>query len=190
IVGAGTQWSGMTSYIDVTGDVEVTGQGEVGGDYAFHAYQASVEYAMKAVANHTLRFIANFRGPLPGTDSLPQQRWTYVGGSNTLYTFRLNEFRGDRLAFVETEYRIPFAPQLRLPVLGQPTLRLMHNIGMAWSHDVQHRFEQNVGARLQFPFAYARVVTNPRKVSDKVLLDLGVSLPPKTYPWEKRPRGR
>jgi hypothetical protein len=188
IAGARSQWLGTTSYLDISAHTELAGKTDIGGDYAFRAYQAFVEYAMKALANHTLHVTANFRGPLPGTDSLPQQRWTFVGGSNTLYTFRLNEFRGDRLAFVESEYRIPFAPQLRLPLLGQPTLRLMHNIGMAWSHDIHRRFEQNVGARLQFPFAYVRVVTNPRNISDKVKLDVGVSMPGKTYPWEKKPR--
>jgi len=188
--GAGTRWLGATSFLEIQGHAEFAGKSDIGGDYAFRAYQASVEYAMKAIANHTLHIEANFRGPLPGTDSLPQQRWTFVGGSNTLYTFRLNEFRGDRLAFVETEYRIPFAPQLRLPFLGQPTMRFMHNIGMAWSHDIERRFEQNVGARLQFPFVYARVVTNPRSFSDDVKFDVGVSLPGKAFPWEKKPRTR
>jgi len=55
---------------------------------------------MKAIANHTLEIEANFRGPLPGTETLPLQRWTFVGGSGTLYTFDIAEFRGDRLAFV------------------------------------------------------------------------------------------
>lgn len=185
IVGVNSVWSNATSLADLTGSIEIAGNRGTSADYAFNAYRAQLIYAMKALANHTLQVTANFRGPLPGTDSLPLQRWTFVGGSNTLYTFRLNEFRGDRLAFVETEYRIPFRPELRLPLLGRPTLRLMHNVGMAWSHDVKRDFEQNIGARIQFPLAYARVVTNPRKLGDKVLFDVGVSFPSRAYPWEK-----
>jgi hypothetical protein len=185
MVGANTVWSNATSFTDLTGALEIAGNRGTGADYAFNAFGAQLIYAMKALANHTLQVTANFRGPLPGTDSLPPQRWTFVGGSNTLYTFRLNEFRGDRLAFVETEYRIPFRPQLRLPVLGRPTLRLMHNVGMAWSHDSKRDFEQNVGARIQFPLAYVRAVTNPRRIGDKVLLDAGVSFPARAYPWER-----
>ena len=61
----------------------------------------------------------------------------------------------------------------------------MHNIGMAWSRDVHRDFEQNIGVRLQFPLVYARVVTDPRDIGDKVLFDVGVSFPSKAYPWEK-----
>ncbi len=188
VVGAQSVWTGTTAAFAACGSLEFAPDSWTNSGVAFNAYQLSVEYAMQAVANHTLHVTGNFRGPLPGTDTLPAQRWTFVGGSNTLYTFRLNEFRGDRLAFVETEYRIPFAPRLRLPILGRPSLRLMHNAGMAWSHDVHRDFEQNIGARLQFPFAYARVITNPRDIADKVKLDFGVSMPSKGYPWERSTR--
>ena len=32
---------------------------------------------------------------------------------------------------------------------GAPRLKLMHNIGMAWSHEAKRGFEQNLGVRLR-----------------------------------------
>jgi hypothetical protein len=60
----------------------------------------------------------------------------------------------------------------------------MHNIGMAWSENVDRDFEQNVGARLQFAVAHVRYVINPRDGEAK--FSVGVSLPSKGYPWEKQ----
>ena len=154
-----------------------------GQAYNFNMYIVAANYAMKAIANHTLEIEGNFRGPLPGTDELPQQRWTHVGGSGTLYTFDIGEFRGDRLVFVETEYTIPFSERLQLPFLGLPRLKLMHNIGMAWSNEVDRDLEQNIGARVQFSVAHVRYVMNPRNSDAK--WSVGVSFPSKMYPWEK-----
>lgn len=187
IVGMQAQWTGLTSLYDVKGTLEFAGKNGRGANTVFNAYTAQVDYAMKAIANHTLHVEAFFRGPLLGTDELPLQRWTFVGGSNTLYTYPVGHFPGDRLAFFETDYHIPLGPRIKVRFLGSPTIRLMHNIGMAWSRDINPGFEQNVGLRLQFPFVYARVVTDPARVSDKVLLDFGVSLPAKAYPWNKPP---
>jgi hypothetical protein len=183
IVGAESEWMGRSSTWQVTGWVETAGSQLVDSDHAFNMYGAGGLYAMKAIANHTLEIEGNFRGPLPGTDALPQQRWTYVGGSGTLYTFDIGEFRGDRLFFVESEYTIPFSERLKLPLLGLPRLKLMHNIGMAWSEGVDRDFEQNIGARIQFSVAHLRYVMNPRNSDSK--FSVGVSLPSRNYPWEK-----
>lgn len=183
ILGARSTRTDSTAAWDLGGTFEFAGGKATGTDNAFNAFTAHGVLAFRALANHTLRIEANFRGPLPGTEDLPMQRWTFVGGSGTLYTYRVAEFQGDRLAFIETEYRIPFAPRMRLPVLGRPTLRLMQNIGKAWTSTTSSRFEQNVGARLQFAFAYARVMFNPRNGDKKI--SLGVSMPASGYPWEK-----
>ncbi|HUP90251.1 MAG TPA: hypothetical protein VM100_12910 [Longimicrobiales bacterium] len=182
ILGARSMRTDSTLAWDLGGAFEFAGSKTTGIDN-FNAFTTHSVLAFKALANHTLRIEANFRGPLPGTDELPMQRWTFVGGSGTLYTYEVAEFKGDHLAFVETEYRIPFAPRMRLPLLGRPTLRLMHNIGKAWTSTTSGRFEQNVGARLQFAFAYARIMFNPRN-SDKKF-SIGVSMPSAGYPWEK-----
>jgi hypothetical protein len=186
-IGAQSEWVGASSAWDISGEIEVAAKVQ-DADAVYKAYQARVDYAMRALANHTLSIEANFRGPLPGTEDLPLQRWTFVGGSGTLYTFPVAQFRGDRLAFFETDYRIPFARPLKVPLLGRPALRLMHNIGMAWSRSQEPEFEQNIGARLQFPFAFVRVVTNPEHFGDQAEFTVGVTLPDKAYPWEKSAR--
>jgi hypothetical protein len=184
-LGAHTAWTGTASLWRAEAAIEVAGN-VTGTNTAYKAYTANALYAMKAIANHTLEIETWFRGPLPGTDALPLQRWTFVGGSGTLYTHEIAEFPGDRLAFVESEYTIPFAQQFTLPVLGAPRLKLMHNIGMAWSHEEKRGFEQNLGVRLQFALAYVRYVFDPETGDGKFAAN--VSLPGKAYPWEKSPR--
>jgi hypothetical protein len=186
ILGAQSEWVRPTNVFDGVAWIETAGSTLVDSDFAFNMYGVGALYAMKAIANHTLEIEGNFRGPLPGTEELPQQRWTHVGGSGTLYTYEIAEFRGDRLAMIETEYTIPFSERLRLPILGLPRLRLMHNIGMAWSRDVDRELEQNIGARLQFAFAHIRYVINPANSEDKWSISVG--FPPRNYPWEKRQR--
>lgn len=184
-VGARTEWSGLTSVWELAGEVEAAGK-VLGANAAYNAYRVYALYAMKAIANHTLEIETQFRGPLPGTESLPQQRWNFVGGSGTLYTFDVAQFRGDRLAFIETEYTIPFAQQFTLPIMGAPRLKLMHNVGMAWTHDDRRSFEQNVGVRLQFALAYVRYIVDPKTGDGKFAAN--ISLPAKGYPWEKASR--
>lgn len=184
IVGAESEWTGATSAWQATGWIESAGSGLVASDFAFNMYAVSGLYAMKAIANHTLEIEGNFRGPLPGTEDLPLQRWTHVGGSGTLYTEQIAAFQGDRLFFVESEYTIPFSERLKLPILGVPRLRLMHNVGMAWSRADDRDFEQNIGARIQFTVAHVRYVMDPRTSEGE--WSVGVSLPPRGYPWEKK----
>ena len=181
VLGAGLDVERATFAANASGLIELAGE-VAGGDHDFARFQIGGEWAMAALANHTLVLEGQFRGPLPGTDSLPRQRWTFVGGSGTLYTFEVAEFPGDRVAFVETEYIIPFPETLRLPVIGTPALELIHHAGMAWSHGVDRDFEQNVGLRLRFPLVWARVVTNPRSARDDLEFAVGVSLP-RSYSW-------
>lgn len=182
LVGARSRRTASTSAWDVTGQLEFAAR-VLDSDHSFNAYRASILYATKAIANHTLEIEGYFRGPLPGTEDLPEQRWTFVGGSGTLYTYEVAQFRGDRLAFIETEYTIPFAQRLTFPILGAPRLRLMHNVGMAWTRGEARRFEQNVGVRLQFALAYVRFLIDPRTSDSK--FNVGVSVPGQNYPWEK-----
>ncbi|MGH7504501.1 MAG: hypothetical protein ACRELX_02575, partial [Longimicrobiales bacterium] len=98
----------------------------LGGDFGFGRFLFIAEYAMRALANHTLEVEGYFQGPLPGTDSLPRQRWSFVGGSGTLYTYELGRFPGDRVAFVETEYSIPLPELLDAPFIGRPNFDVLH----------------------------------------------------------------
>lgn len=185
IVGVESEWSAPTTVWEIEGWVETAGSDLVASDFAFNMYAVSALYAMRAIANHTLEIEGNFRGPLPGTDGLPLQRWTHVGGSGTLYTEQIAAFQGDRLFMVESEYTIPFSEKLRIPIIGLPMFRLMHNIGMAWTQDDDRDFEQNIGARLEFTVLFARYVVNPRNGDSK--WSAGLTFPSRGYSWEKAP---
>jgi hypothetical protein len=183
ILGLSGTWTGSTTAARYTGAIEVAAEGVAGGDFGFGAFTVWGEWAMQALANHTIEVETRFQGPLPGTDSLPRQRWGMLGGSGTLYTFGVGEFIGDRVVFVESKYIIPLP--IRLPILGSAHLDFMHAIGMAWNEHTSSGFEQNVGVRLQFPIVYLRAFVNPADTNDKKF-SVGVTTPSKLYPWERR----
>jgi hypothetical protein len=179
------EWRGSSSVFEGGAEVELAGA-VAGGDFTFGRYLLWGEWAMQALADHTLEVEWRFMGPLPGTGSLPRQRWSFVGGSGTLYTFDIGQFLGDRLVFAKSEYTIPLGSRFRLPIVGPPDLKLMHVVGMAWSRDTERSLEQNVAVRLQYFGPYARVATNPVRPLDDVELSVGISLPGRPYPWEAR----
>lgn len=179
------EWTALTTAAEYDGSIEIARDGLAAGDHSFNAFEVWAKWAMQGLANHTLEVESRAQGPLPGTDTLPRQRWGILGGSSTLYTFEIGQFYGDRVGYVETEYSIPLPPKIRLPYIGSPALQFLHMVGMAWTNGQDHRFEQNVGVRLQFPFVYVRIVTNPRDTGDTEY-SVGVSFPKSAYPWEKR----
>jgi hypothetical protein len=183
--GARLDWTHPLHVAMVQGRVEAA-RPALAGDHAFAAFVVDSDWAMAALRDHTLRVQTHFQGPLPGTDSLPRQRWTFVGGSGTLNTFDIAEFRGDRVAFVETQYIIPLT-RMRVPVIGRPDLDLLHRAGMAWTAQERLRFEQNIGARLRFSLVNVRVLTNPR-AADDIEISVGVNLPRRSYPWTEEQR--
>jgi hypothetical protein len=157
----------------------------LGGDFDFARYEAWAGWAMLALFGHTLEIDARLQGPLPGTDALPLQRWTMIGGGTTLPTFPIGAFHGDRLAFVQTVYSVPM-PFLRMPFVRPTMLQFMHVAGMAWSGDETRDLEQNVGVRLQLPVLYLGVVANPADGLDRARFDFSLSIPQRAYPWESR----
>jgi hypothetical protein len=185
IGGADMEWEDPSFVVEATGRVELATDA-LDGDYAFNRFLGRVEWAMPALSNHTLEIDAQVQGPLPGTESLPRQRWSFVGGSGTLYTFEDAQFRGDRVVMVETTYSVPLPARLRLPLLGLPSFDLMHLTGMAWSRDEPRAFEQNIGARLRYNVAWLRVVANPRDLGGAEF-GVGVNLPRKAFPWQQAP---
>lgn len=173
--GDGT-WKEQSSRFQGGGRVELAGAA-LGGDFSFARFVLWGEAGMRALSNHTLEVEGRFQGPLPGTGSLPRQRWSFIGGSGTLGTFAIGEFRGDRLAFVRTEYIIPLPRRFELPLLGVPDLGLLYAAGMAWTQANARGLEQNVGVRLQFFGPYLRLITDPSRPIDALELDLGLSWP-------------
>jgi hypothetical protein len=152
--------------------------------YAFGRAEAWIDLAMAALLNHTLTVEARAQGPLPGTEALPRQRWTMVGGDRTLYTYPIGTFHGDRLFWVRSGYAIPFPEAIRLPVLGPPTLELVHVAAMAWTRDEARSIEQNVGAQLRAGFVYVRLMIDPHGATERAL-DVGLMFPPRSRPWQR-----
>ncbi|HSJ09118.1 MAG TPA: polymer-forming cytoskeletal protein [Longimicrobiales bacterium] len=185
IAGADMEWLDASFVVEASGRLEFAADA-LDGDHAFNRFLTRIEWAMPALADHTLEIDAQLQGPLPGTESLPRQRWSFVGGSGTLYTFEDAQFRGDRLVMVETTYSVPLPARLRLRLLGLPSLDLMHLTGMAWSKDEPRSFEQNIGARLRYSIAWVRVMANPRDLGGAEF-GVGVNLPRKAFPWQQPP---
>lgn len=182
LAGGAVDWIVPAHVVQLNGTVEAAGS-MLRGEHTFVRYVANMDWATAGFANHTLRIQGHAQGPLPGTDSLPPQRWSFVGGEGTLHTFEMAEFRGDRVAFVETSYSIPVR-RLRVRLLGAPDLQLLHLAGMAWTADETRPFEQNVGVRLRFSFVNFRLVLDPTRDLDKARLTVGFNLPRRSYPWE------
>jgi len=101
-------------------------------------------YEFPTFSNHRL----HFRGHAVGTlaDSTPRARYAYLGGSRTLGLSELLEFGGDQLVFLDSRYLIPIE-QVQLPVVGPPTITLIHRIGGAGVRSLGS-LEQEVGAAL------------------------------------------
>jgi len=187
VLGITGEYAGSTTAAEYNGHVEFAAEDVLDGDFGFGAFALWGEWAMKAIANHTLEFETRLTGPLPGTDRLPRQRWGILGGSGTFWTFDIGDFRGDRVAFFRTNYIIPLPKRIALPILGAPDLELFHTIGSAWTEDRERAFEQNVGVRVQYSVAFVRLVTNPADAADDFEVNFGVSFPSSRYPWQ-RPR--
>jgi hypothetical protein len=149
----------------------------------FGRYQFGLDVAMAGLRHHTLQIDANFRGPLPGTDDLPRQRWSHVGGAHTLYTYPIATFQGDRLVHVHTSYSVPFR-DFRLPLVGPPTIEAIHVAAMAWSRTTPRDLEQNVGAGIRAGFFYVRYMVNPADTGQSDL-SVGLTLPARARPWAR-----
>jgi hypothetical protein len=186
LIGGGRmEWDLPQHRVRVDGLVEGASPRALDGDHEFARFVLSGDWAMNAFSNQTLRIQPHLQGPLPGTDWLPRQRWSFVGGSGTLNTFEIAEFRGDRVAFVETTYIIPVPYRVRF--LGTPDLELLHAAGMAWTANDARSLEQNVGARIRFGLVNVRLLMNPAASGDQTRFKFsaGLNLPRRAYAWER-----
>ena len=89
-----------------------------------------------------------FRGHAIATagEMAPSQRFGYLGGAGTLATVDLLALRGDRLVFVEGEYKVPLVRPL-LPFVGAPVISVRYAAGSA-GIDTLPDFIQNIGVGL------------------------------------------
>jgi hypothetical protein len=181
LAGLTVDWSQAQHEATISGVLEVAGR-QLDGEHAFKAFVTDVDWAMAGFRDHTLAIRSHVRAPLPGTRSLPPQRWSFVGGTGTLPTFHTAAFRGDRVAFVETLYSIPTRVQLRF--IGSPDFEVLHAAGMAWTADGDAGLEQNIGAGLRFAILSARVLVDPRHTgSDRLRFVVDLEMPRPRRPW-------
>ncbi|MCI0434737.1 MAG: hypothetical protein L0271_14005 [Gemmatimonadetes bacterium] len=155
-----------------------------GGEHSFTRFDVGGFAAMRALANHTLQVEWRFRGPLPGTDILPRQRWSAIGGRGTLYHLGTLAQLGDRLVYVEAEYAIPLPQSMSMAVLGRPAIEVIHHAGKVWTHDRPRDLEHSLGLRVRTKFFWAMGVIDPTDSNEARLL-AGFTLP-RRYPWWPR----
>lgn len=185
VIGLAGEWIGRFAAAQAGVDLEFA-EDLLGGDFAFGRFVVSGEWAMDALANHLLQVEWRFQGPLPGTASLPRQRWSFVGGSGTLPTFETARFLGDRLVFAETQYIVPLSQRFALPIVGPPDLKFVHAFGMAWTEHARRDLEQNIGIHVEFFVPYVRIMTDPADPLDSIEIDLGVAWPfGNERPWRR-----
>lgn len=154
------------------------------GAFTFSRATLDLDWAMHALANHTLEIEVHAQAPLSG-GTLPLQRWGFVGGSGTLQTLDFAAFYGDHVLFVETKYIVPLPRRLAIPVLGAADFQLIHGAGMAWTDDETRRLRQEIGARLQFFSLYFRYMLEPSDPGTGDL-DIGLGWPfDARYPWQR-----
>lgn len=171
--GAGLRWQGGTSAFQ--GDLAVERSLPGVGDFDFTQVVGEGRWTMTALRRHQVAVY--FRGMAPLGGGAPRQRWTFLGGSNTLPTFDPGDFRGDRLAYVASSYGIPF-PSVVLPVVGIPTLRVTHLTGMAWrTGQPMPDWAQNLGVGIFFSLVRAEVYVDPAADRIRPQLSFGVMLP-------------
>lgn len=183
VAGFDAEWTGLRTAFEGTVEYEAARDWE-GGQFDFDRIAVGGEWAMRALADHTLEIEFFAQAPLRG-DTLPRQRWSFVGGSGTLQTLEFAQYYGDRVVWVENKYIIPLPDRLALPLLGAPDLQLIHAAGMAWLQDQDRTLHQEIGARLEFFGVYIRYMTPPDDPGDGDL-DISLTWPfDEAYPWQK-----
>ena len=122
----------------------------------------------------------SFRGhAVVSGDSVPPQRYAYLGGSATLPTVDLLALGGDRLFFAEGEYMIP-VERITLRMLGSPFLALRYAVGSAGVRDLPP-FIQNLGVGVGISFFRVDYSIDPASdrspFSERSAFSIGVSFP-------------
>lgn len=168
------------------GALETAGSA-LGGNFSFNRFVLLGDFGMDAFANHALLLRWYFQGPLLGAERLPRQRWSILGGNGTLPAYDIGEFRGDRVAFVESRYVIPLPERWTIPILGRPDLEIAHAIGNAWTEGMDSDLIQSLEARVRFSFISLRIATDPVHPDDQFRASISLSSPfSNRFPWRFR----
>ncbi|CAN5334047.1 hypothetical protein BH23GEM4_BH23GEM4_02420 [soil metagenome] len=160
--GSRVAWRGSTSLFRANGEVEWAPDGV--GDVGFAQLRADGAYEAATFGSH--RVLLDFRATtsLDGRRA-PPQRWSFLGGSGTLFTYPLAAFRGDRLVFLDAQYSIPLE-RVEGPFLGMPEIRLRSTTGTAWAtgNDIP-RWGQNLGVGVRFFLVGLDVWVDPARAA-------------------------
>lgn len=122
----------------------------------------------------------SFRGhALISGDTVPPQRYAYLGGSSTLPTVDLLALGGDRLFYAEGEYMIPIE-RITMRFLGSPFVALRYAVGSAGVRDLPP-FIQNLGIGAGISFLRVDYSIDPAgnrsPFSERSAFSIGVSIP-------------
>jgi hypothetical protein len=174
IVAAAAGWQGAASSFYGAVATEWAPPGI--GDAEFAQLSLTASYGMQALWNHQIAVGGYLLHPL-GPNEAPLQRWSHVGGSGTLVTYPDAAMRGDHVLFLESVYLAPL-PRIRLPLVGEPSLRLEHTVGAAWrTGDEVPLFGQNLGVGVQAGIFSAMLITDPTVDDPGFKLKLGAQMP-------------
>ncbi len=177
------EWHGFTTNLETGAEYEA-GREWQGGEYVFDRVTAWAHFAMAALFDHSLEIDAFGQMPVSG-DTLPRQRWTFVGGLRRLETEPVGSLRGDHVLLVATRYRVPMPDALAIPVLGAPEIQLYHTAGKGWLEGDDAALIQEVGAGLQFFGIYVKYLIQPDHTDrDAVVVGLNWPFSP-AFPWER-----
>ncbi|MEX2109984.1 MAG: hypothetical protein WD802_05250 [Gemmatimonadaceae bacterium] len=113
------------------------------------------------------------------TDTVPPQRYAYLGGTGSLPTVDLLAFGGDRLFFVEAEYMIPLE-RIMIMRFGSPFIALRYAAGTAGVRDLPS-LTQNLGIGLGLSVLrvdyHIDPASNRSVFSDRSAISFGLSIP-------------
>jgi len=117
------------------------------------------------------RFRADLHVVATVGDTVPPQRFAYMGGRGTLPVIEDPlTLGGDQLLHLDSRYEIPLL-QIRFPFVGSPTLGLRHRIGSAGVQRLPSLI-QNVGPFVTLSFARLEYTIDPATRESRFTLAL------------------
>ncbi|HZE09674.1 MAG TPA: hypothetical protein VE110_13050 [Gemmatimonadaceae bacterium] len=116
---------------------------------------------------------------LTGGKIAPPQRFAYLGGSGTLATVNLLALGGDRLLYIDGDYKIPI-DRVQLPYVGSPFVAIHYGAGNA-GEGALPALIQNVGVGAGAGFFRMDYAIDPAShrspLSRRSAFSIGLSLP-------------
>jgi hypothetical protein len=170
VLGARSAWETPELTGDAFASVEVAGRAPGGRRFV----QTTLDGRVTFPTFRDQSFAVYGHAVLTAGDTAPPQRFTYVGGTNTVATLDLLSQGGDEMLFVEGIYRIP-VPRLAIPVLGPPTVGLRYAAAGAAPGRLP-TLVQNVGVHLALSFFRFDYAIDP--VSRDTRTSVALSLTP------------